>query len=105
MAYTSKELVDKAKITNRQLHYWHRKEWLVSFSRRDNDGSGIPLEWPARTLGKAIIMRHLIRGGFTPERAHELGEQYLNRAVGNDAYAVTLAAGVVVRLSLKEMMK
>lgn len=81
MSYTSKELCERAGITARQMDHWFRRGWLVSFARRENEKSGHPIEWPLRTMRKAVLMNALITAGLKPERAHKIAEANLNRAV------------------------
>jgi hypothetical protein len=102
MAYTSKELQTQAGITGRQMDHWHRRGWLVSFDRLPEDGSGTPKEWPERTLRKAVLMGILIGSGFTPIRAHDLAERYLNRPVQADPFTALAGVGVRVTISLRE---
>lgn len=106
MSYSSTELQQYARITGRQMDHWYRRGWLISFDRRPNDGSGVPIEWTERTVRKALIMSCLVRAGFVPERAHDLSQRYLNRSTtADDVYVTSAGIGVVVRISLKEMMK
>jgi|SRR5579859_485429 len=76
MAYTSKDLQRAANITVRQMDHWYRRGWLEPFDRPQGSGTGIPLEWPERTVRKAIFMSNLINVGFRPERAHYIVEDY-----------------------------
>jgi hypothetical protein len=102
MAYTSKEIQTKAGITGRQMDHWYRHGWLISFERRKGDGSGTPIEWPERTMRKAVLMGILIGSGFTPIRAHNLAEDYLSRPVVSDPFTTMAGVGVRITFSLRE---
>jgi hypothetical protein len=104
MSYSSKELQNQAGITGRQMDHWYRHGWLVSFERHSDDGSGTPIEWPERTLRKAILMGILIGSGFTPIRAHDLAERYLNRPTLTDPFTALAGVGVQVTISLRESL-
>lgn len=98
MAYTSKDLQMRASITARQMDHWFRRGWLISLDRLPEEGSGRPIEWPERTVRKAILMSALIKAGFEPERAHEIAEKNLNRPVQFYPYSLRIGAHLTVTI-------
>lgn len=102
MAYDSKELQRLAGITGRQMDYWYKRYWLVSFERKTEEGSGVPLEWPTRTVRKAIIMGRLVKAGFVPEKAHEIAEWYLTRVPPGGRQIKVIGKGIQMAINLEE---
>ena len=101
MTYDSKALQRSAGITGRQMDHWYRKGWLISFDRNPEQGSGVPIEWPIRTVRKAILMSALIKAGFVPERAHQIAEKNLNRpnmTQGSYPWSVRVGAHIVITI-------
>jgi hypothetical protein len=98
MAYDSKQLQQRAKITARQMDHWHRQGWLVTFERLPEEGSGRPMEWPDRTMRKAILMGHLTRAGFVPARAHQIAEHNLKRTVTSYPFSVRIGDHLAITI-------
>lgn len=98
MTYDSKALQKRAGITGRQMDHWYRKGWLISFDRPNGTGSGVPIDWPIRTVRKAVIMSALIKAGFVPERAHQIAEKNLNRPVSSYPYTVRVGDHILVTI-------
>jgi hypothetical protein len=98
MAYDSKQLQKRANITARQMDHWYRRGWLVTFERLPQDGSGTPIEWPERTVRKAVLMGHLVRSGFRPEKANQIAEHSLKRKVVSYPLSVRVGDHILVTI-------
>lgn len=101
MSYDSKLLQRTANITGRQMDHWYRKGWLISFDRPEGAGTGVPMEWPIRTVRKATMMSALVKAGFVPERAHQIAEKNLNRpgmTQGSYPWSVRISSHIVITI-------
>lgn len=98
MAYTSKELQTRASITSRQMDHWFKRGWLISFDRKPEEGSGIPIEWPERAVRKAILMNAFVKAGFNPERAHQIAEKAMNRSTVYYPFSLRIGAHLTVTI-------
>lgn len=98
MAYTSKELQTRASITGRQMDHWFRRGWLISFDRKPEEGSGIPIEWSERAVRKAVLMSGLVKAGFNPERAHQIAEKAMNRTIVSYPYSLRIGTHLTITI-------
>jgi hypothetical protein len=101
MAYSSKELCQRAGITPRQMDHWQRRGWIRPFDRT-SQGSGVPMEWPTLALKKATLMGRLGRTGIGPQRAHEIATTYLSYAPNGEPCRIRLEIGIELRITLRD---
>jgi hypothetical protein len=72
----SNDVVQRAGITYRQLHYWTTHGYIST--TRDSQGSGTPLLYPMGSVIKARVMGSLVNSlHMTPEAASDVADTIL----------------------------
>lgn len=90
----SKDLVQEAGVSYRQLHYWVHAGYVIPEPRNEGDGSGVPMLFSDHEAAIARLMGLLCEHGHRPEEAAWVART----AVDNKSVEVRIADGYWVHL-------